>query len=185
MALRVFAVWWLIATQPALAQTLSATDCAQIQATYGVLPSSCTQPNAATASGRPPGDFSGSAAVPITEPTQEMRQSNIFFAARGAELDATALLQLQRLADLLNSPEMQRVCLRLTGHSDATGGNLVNTEMGAKRAAIVRNRLTLLLNNPARIEIVESLGEESHLPGLSIESPWQRRVTLWARDCPW
>lgn len=166
----IFAVFGL--TGPAMALGLSAADCAQIQATYGVMPSQCD----GTQNAAYPGRF-------ITEPTDDMRQSNIFFVNSGADLDATAMLQLQRLAELLNAPSMQNVCLKLTGHSDATGGRLVNQEMGAKRAAAVKNRLALLMINPARIETVESMGEDSHLPGLREDSPWQRRVTIWARDC--
>lgn len=174
---------------PVAGHALSTSDCAQIQAIYGVTPSKCSaiaaQPfQLGTPGGATPVMVAPRPIVPISEPTLNMRQSNVFFTQSGAELDSTALLQLQRLADLLNAPAMQNVCLKLTGHSDSSGSNLVNLEIGAKRAAAVKNRLALLLRNPARIEVVQSMGEDIPLPGLDGNSVWQRRVTLWARDCP-
>lgn len=177
---------------PALGLDLSVADCAAIEAAYGARPSQC-QGSATPSNGTNPVAAVIEPSVQtvpitpvqaITAPTSDMRQNNIFFTASGTELDATARIQIQRLADLLNSPAMERVCLKLVGHSDSTGSNLVNLEVGSKRALAVRNHLGLLLNDPNRIESVQSLGEDSPLPGLQEGSPWQRRVTLWVRDCP-
>ncbi len=161
---------------PVMAQGLTAAECAQIQVAYGVSPSECQAAPAAT-------EIAVQPVVSITEPTQDMRQNNVFFTKTGASLDAVGLLQLQRLADLLNAPSMQTICLKLVGHSDSSGGGVVNMEMGAKRATVVQNRLSVLLLNPRRVEAVQSMGEEAPLAGLPSTSQWQRRVTIWAREC--
>lgn len=189
MLTRYVSILLLCLTGPAMGQGLSASDCVQIQTSYGVTPTRC-QSILGTGPGGTVSQLETSltrqnGSVPqLAEPTREMRQNSIFFTRSGTELSPGALLQIQRLAELLNSPAMQRVCLKLTGHSDSSGSNLVNMEIGAKRAAAVRNRLALLLNNANRIEVVQSLGEDSPLLGLNPGSVWQRRVTIWARDCP-
>lgn len=164
-------------TGNALAQGLTASECAQIKRAYGVTPSECrggAAPLAAAATVPAP---------PISEPTQEMRHNNIFFNQSRAALDPSSLLQIQKLADFLNAPSMQQACLKLVGHSDSSGGAVVNMEMGAKRASAVQSRLALLLKSPNRIEAVESKGEEQPLSGLPSTSAWQRRVTIWVRKC--
>lgn len=112
-----------------------------------------------------------------------MRQNNVFFTQSGDKLTPEAILQLQRLAEVLNSPTMSHTCIKLVGHSDSSGSELINMEVGTKRAIAVRNRLALLLQNPSRIEVTKSMGETRPLEGLPAESSWQRRVEIWARDC--
>ncbi|WP_298262225.1 OmpA family protein [uncultured Litoreibacter sp.] len=179
MFIRYIVVILLGFSSPALAQGLTDTKCAEIRAAYGVTPSECQRSAIAT-----PMAMITPVGLPITEPTQEMRQNNVFFTQGGTELSANALLQLQRLAEVLNAPSMQRTCLRLVGYSDSSGSGAINMEVGAKRAAVVQKRLSLLLLNPARIEGVQSMGEQGPLAGLAPDSTWQRRVEIWARNCP-
>jgi len=161
----------------AAAQRLTVAECAQIRATYGVIPAECREVT----------DYTPASILPrtqLTEPTHDMRQNNIFFTQSGSALDSSGLLQIQRLADFLNAPSMQNVCLKLVGHSDTSGSAALNLEMGAKRATAVQTRLSILLLSPGRIEGIQSLGEEQPLAGLPPNSKWQRRVTIMARDCP-
>lgn len=169
--------------EPALAQALSSTECKEVLQTYGVLPSSCPTSGSAR-------DEVATEQAPTTsarlldEPTQEMRQNNIYFAQGGDRLTPRSILQLQRLASVLNSPSMSHACIRLVGHSDSSGSDLINMEVGAKRAVAVRNQLALLLQDPSRIEETKSMGEASPQAEIPAESAWQRRVEIWARDCP-
>ena len=155
---------------PAGAQGLTAGDCAEIRAAYGIVPEACREGAVAAAPER-------------TMPTEDMRRDNVFFTQGGTELDEAALLQVVRLAEVLNTRPMRGTCLRLVGHSDSSGEALLNLEIGAKRAVAVQNRLALLLDRPGRIEATQSRGEEAPLPGLPAASPWQRRVEIWVREC--
>ena len=180
--LRVFSVALAGSTGVILAQGLSPSECLQIQSIYGITPSVCQKP--VTAQSVFPQVQTTPALTQLTAPTPEMRQNNIFFSGGGDQLTPEALLQIQQLAELLNGTTLSRACLKLVGHSDSTGSNLVNLEMGTKRATAVRNRLALLLRNPARIEVVHSMGEVSPMTVFPSDSPWQRRVEIWARHCP-
>lgn len=180
--LRVFSVALAGSTGAVWAQGLSPSECLQIQSIYGITPSSCN--NSAAVQSVFPQVQSTPVLTQLNAPTPEMRQNNIFFSEGGDQLTPEALLQIQQLAELLNATTLSRACLKLVGHSDSTGSNLVNLEMGTKRATAVRNRLALLLRNPARIEVVHSMGEVSPMPAFPSDSPWQRRVEIWARHCP-
>jgi outer membrane protein OmpA-like peptidoglycan-associated protein len=164
---------FIFSVGPASARGLTAAECSEVTQKYGVVPSECNVKNSIQATALPT----------LNEPTPKMRQNNIFFTKGGAELGPEALLQLQRLAQALDSPAMQNTCIKLVGHSDSTGPNLSNMEIAANRTAVVRNRLSLLLNNSARIDRVETMGEGSPLEGISTDSPWQRRVEIWVRNC--
>lgn len=168
------------------AVALTANQCSQITTSFGFSPAECDVYS--TAAMQPTFPFSISdrtdvLAIPIEEPTDEMRQNNIFFQGGGDVLSPSALLRIQQLANLLNGETMRHTCISLVGYSDSTGSALINQEIAAKRATAVRNRLILLLRNSAQIEGVRSMGEEGALPGLADDDPWQRRVEIWARNC--
>ena len=174
-----FGLLVLAGTDLASAQALSRSECKEVLQTYGVLPSSCPTTTAQET------DVAATTPQPVLEaPTQEMRQNNIFFTQGGDALSSDALVQLQRLANVLNSPAMHRVCLQLVGHSDSSGSATLNMEVGTKRAFAVREQLRTLLQNSEQIEVAKSMGETSPLDGLSPASAWQRRVEIWARPCP-
>jgi len=158
-----------------LAQGLSQRECSEIQAIYQITPPQC---------GVGVNSVSRVSLPQIgTQPTRQNMQNNIFFNGGGTQLDPTAIAQMQRLATVLNTPEMTNACIRLVGHSDASGSAVVNLEISLNRAIAVRNMLAPLLSNPTRIQDVRSDGETRPLLNLPAESAWQRRVSVWARDC--
>lgn len=171
MSMKWFLIVLLGLTQAAFAQGLSSRECSEIRAIYQITPPQCDgSPLAANVS------FG-------TQPTPQNMENNVFFTAGGSQLDGAAISQLQRLANVLNTPELIGACLRLVGHSDTSGSAQLNLEIGYNRAVAVRNMLGPLLSNPARILDVQSEGEANPLYNLPAESQWQRRVAIWARTC--
>ena len=57
-------------------------------------------------------------------------------------------------------------------------------EVSIARANRVANQLIRLIGDASRVELVLGAGETEPLDALPSESPWQRRVTLYARTCP-
>jgi OOP family OmpA-OmpF porin len=154
---------FLLCPSPLLAEGLSPAQCAQIEATYGVEPAVCV----------------GSPGI-----TAQQRQDHIFFPDGGALLDARALDQIRLLARALQGQVLGQACLQLIGHSDTSGGVAGNLAIGKKRAEAVRDALAPMLANPARIELIQSKGEETPLASIPGNDPWQRRVEIRARTCP-
>lgn len=169
MPLRYAIALLLFGPSVACAQNLTAAECDEILSAYNIVPDGCA----------------GSGAVRASDgPTQRQKENNVFFAQGGSRLDPKAREQIVLLGKLLESPAMARSCLRLEGHSDTSGSSQVNRDIARKRAETVNAALARQLANPGRILEVTSRGEETPLANLSNESPWQRRVTLWARNCP-
>tara|TARA_R110002020_G_scaffold26217_3_gene84785 strand:- start:1450 stop:1989 length:540 start_codon:yes stop_codon:yes gene_type:complete len=166
------ALCWALAPAAVSAQALSAQECREIRSTYGLTLPQCGTGGAITETALPSG------------PTERDRESSIFFSGGGATLDPAAQRQILRLAQVLNTRPLRTSCLKLVGHSDSSGDAGVNLEMGARRAAAVRDMLGNLLDTPARIEAVESAGETRPLAQLPPDSPWQRRVEIRAKLCP-
>lgn len=173
------------------AQSAAAAQvCAEIMADYGIAPEGCdpeadarraaTEPQKTSARATAKADPAGSLAK--LEP--EMIDSNIFFAAGGAKLDATAIERLDLLAAVLAPDVVGRACLQLVGHSDSSGPAEPNRAISLKRANAVANYLRPLLDDPSRIEAVVAVGEDEPLPGIAADDPINRRVTILARDCP-
>ena len=81
----------------------------------------------------------------------------IYFPYAGTEglLDAPVEAYLDRLVDQLELTEQR---LRLTGHTDADGSEALNLQLGAQRAAAVRDVLVRKGVAPHRL-LVESKGE--------------------------
>ncbi|WP_303471399.1 MULTISPECIES: OmpA family protein [unclassified Marinovum] len=161
---------FLMSASAVSAQSLTPAECDEIQAIYQIVPAACagTPQPSATAAGAP---------------TQKQLESNIFFVSGGAKLDQKAQEQIARLGRVLNSRPMQNACLRLEGHSDTSGSADVNTDLAARRVETVRTALSRFLSDPGRISEVVIRGEDAPLANIAGNSPWQRRVTLWARTC--
>lgn len=165
-----------IMAHTALGQALSARDCAEIYATYGVQPSSCPT-QGRMASSLPTQQAWAQA------PTQAERQSHIFFRAGGTALDSSALAQIESLSKLLNTDLLQDTCLMLVGHSDSIGDPRSNMRLSAARTAVVHNALQTRISTPSRITRVEARGEEAPLRSMRPANPWQRRVEIRAKKC--
>lgn len=187
MKLRIVSVILMCCLWASTSLALTQEDCRQISQTYGLVPSECEVHAFTNNTNIHPllgNSLAPNATAQLSEPSVAMRQNNIFFQQGGADLNPEALLQVQQLANLLNGDAMQRTCVQLVGHSDSSGSSLINWEIGAQRATAVRNRLALLLRNPSQVETISSKGEDAPLVGITPDSRWQRRVEIWARDCP-
>ncbi|MEM6618777.1 MAG: OmpA family protein [Pseudomonadota bacterium] len=169
---------------PAAAQSVAAQQvCADIMAQYGIAPEGCdpeqdARREAVAAANAP-------APVPAAqEMTADLESSNVFFPAGGDGLDAAARARLDLLRQVLNTDLMRDACLRLVGHSDASGPASANQALALARAQKVAGFLRAGLNDPSRIEAVVSAGESDPLPSYAAENAKNRRVTIWARTCP-
>jgi outer membrane protein OmpA-like peptidoglycan-associated protein len=157
--------------QGALAQGLSARECAEIQSIYNIVPPQCS-----TAAAAP--------AIAPTTPVGTMRESHVFFPQGGTQLDSAALAQIAMLGQILEGQVLGQACLQLIGHSDSSGGTEANRSLALRRAEAVRDALGRKLRVPSRIESVLSLGESHPLETMPASSVWQRRVEIRARNCP-
>lgn len=114
----------------------------------------------------------------------QLRENNVFFPRGGATLDADARTQIALLARILSVSAMAETCLKLVGHSDASGGNAVNYDLSERRADAVRSELKAVMGRGTLpIEII-GMGEDELLSDLPPTHVAQRRVTIWARTCP-
>lgn len=112
-----------------------------------------------------------------------LAESALFFPSGGSKLDADALEQIERVAQILNTPVMQEACLSLIGHSDSSGGAAANKRLSEERAEKVASILRNRLYDGRRIQIVRGMGEEQPLPGLPASARENRRVEIWAKTC--
>ncbi len=149
----------------ARAQGLTPAECEEVRVTYGIIPQGC----AVSAERRP-------------DPAH--LESHVFFRGGGAGLDAEAVAQIDRLARVLKTGLLSDACLRLVGHSDASGTRDDNRALSERRAKVVADALSAGLGTPARVEQIVGMGEDAPLAGLPPGSVWQRRVAIEARRCP-
>lgn len=122
-------------------------------------------------------------ANPPAQVSHEAKESHVFFPNGGTQLDADATSQLNLLAQVLQTEVFSNACLKLVGHSDSSGGAAVNETIAMQRAKITAAYLKARMDAPERIVAVVSMGEKQLLETLPDESPWQRRVAFYARDC--
>ena len=113
----------------------------------------------------------------------KLNENNVFFRTRGDRLDTQAVQKLDTLGQILNTSVLNTTCIRLVGHSDASGPANLNTEMGMKRANVVAQYLRQRIQDGSRIQEVKSDGEDSLIPGLAPENALHRRMTIYARAC--
>ena len=180
-------VFLMTNTQPSVAQSTAAMQvCADILAQYGIAPEGCDPQDDVYTK---PSKKEDTAAVEQTASAlsvsqQELNENNVFFRKGGDRLDDQALQKLDMLGRILNTSVLNTACLRLIGHSDASGPASLNTEMGMKRANVVATYLRERISDASRIQEVASDGEDNLIPGLAPENALHRRVTIYARACP-
>ncbi|MEM8980606.1 MAG: OmpA family protein [Pseudomonadota bacterium] len=135
-------------------------------------------------------------AVPL-EPLAEQTQLNanslalidtqssglIGFEQGGSRLNAHSLDTIKTTAKLLQIEPLAYTCIKLIGHSDSSGSEAVNYSIGLKRAQSVAVQMRALLDNPARIQQVVSLGETAPLKNIPSTLAANRRVEVWVSDC--
>lgn len=158
--------FWMIGVVLALAGPLEATQSEGCSGPNDLRPNSC--PTTADM-----------AALP-----EHMLQDHIFFVRGGKKLDPFAKHRLDMLASALRAPLFENTCLRFIGHSDIGGDADANLALSLVRAEVVHEYLEAQLGPSMPKSWVEGHGETDPLPSLDASDALNRRVTLWARDCP-
>lgn len=125
-----------------------------------------------------------SPAIAQAELSAETTQNHVLFQNGGTNLSSAAKEQIKMLGAVFNTPTMQSACVKLVGYSDQSGGTSANLRISLARAESVAAELREHLNQPERIELTEGLGAEGFLPEISPNDPRQRRVAIYARNCP-
>lgn len=166
---------------------LTAEDCQVLTEVYGVTPAECVSGGVAPAPAAAPAPLPTalgltSASLPMPAP-KPLQVDHVFFREGGSGLDASAKVQLDALARMLESPVMQGVCLRLVGHADGVGGFASNQRLSERRAESVAQYLRERLTQPQRVVYVQGVGSTNFLPGYDVWAPEQRRVALLVRKC--
>ncbi len=177
-------VIWALAL-PATAQVreldLSADQCAIAFALTGTVSPGCPTPvpQSQTRSGKAttfPKD-----AAPLGSDSLN-KGYYIRFAFNSENLTQEYQDHLGRLGQVLTSPNLADLCIRLVGHTDSVGSQTFNLALSAKRAKSVQAFLTKSAGIPsARVSAV-GVGKVAPLPGYEALHPLQRRVEILARD---
>lgn len=81
----------------------------------------------------------------------------LYFEFDDSDLDERTKRQLKIVSQVLKADSNRKI--RITGHTDAVGNKAYNTQLSAKRAAVVRNALGEMGLKPEQIE-VEAAGAE-------------------------
>ncbi|MFY0597506.1 MAG: OmpA family protein [Cognatishimia sp.] len=110
-------------------------------------------------------------------------ESHIFFPQGGTDIDQLGKMQIKLLGELLNGETLGTACIQLIGHSDTGGQRQTNQRISLKRAQVVKESLSRVLDSGARIQNVSAKGESAPLPAKSPGSKWQRRVEIRAARC--
>ncbi len=194
MRIAFFAVTFVIFTTAfvapitvAQAQSSAAMQvCADILAQYGIAPEGCDPQDDVYKKPKDEAVVKVASVAPalLSQTQQELNENNIFFRKGGDKLDAQAIQKLDTLGQILNTSVLNSACLRLVGHSDASGPANLNAEMGLKRAKVVAQYLRPILADTSRIQEVMSDGETNTIQGIEPENALNRRVTIYARKCP-
>lgn len=181
----VMSVFLMASSRTAVAQSTAAAQvCADILAQYGIAPEGCDPQDDVYQKPKEEQQTTAPTSPTLTASQQELNENNIFFRQGGDKLDTQATQKLDTLGQILNTAVLNTACLRLVGHSDASGAANLNTQMGQKRANVVAQYLGSRLNDARRIQEVKSDGEDSLIPGIAPENALHRRVTIYARKCP-
>lgn len=91
--------------------------------------------------------------------------------------------QLDLLSGVLRTEALAGTCLKLVGHSDSEGAFEANRKLSMKRAQTVQAYLLERLHGANIRILIEGMGEEQPLPGLSPADPKNRRVEMLAKRC--
>ena len=106
----------------------------------------------------------------------------IHFALNSFDLEPEFKAHLERLSSVLTSDAMLKTCLRVTGHTDTSGGADYNMQLSQKRAIMVATYLAETGKlDPTRIQIA-ALGETEPLPDIAGHDPHNRRVAFSTKE---
>lgn len=162
-------------TTPALAATPEQT-CIEVLTEFGLPTDGCAPPAKIVAKPLP--------SAPIGKLPARILESHVFFPKGGADLDRDAMVKLAQMIQILQTGPMQGACLRLIGHSDTSGSATVNKDISMKRAEAVADFLRSNLTEPTRVREIAAMGEEQPLENWPETNRMNRRVAIWARQCP-
>ena len=165
-------ITFLIMCMPVQAQGLTPAECEEVRLIYGIISQGCS---AAPTTQVVTGDQDAR--------TLKQIESHIFFSGGGSNLDPVAQDQLARLALILQTVVLQNTCLRLVGHSDASGTPDANLTLSERRAKLVADALVEQGIDPIRVKQIHGMGETAPLSNLSESSRWQRRVAIELKQC--
>lgn len=116
--------------------------------------------------------------------TARDRESHVFFLSGGAELDAEAIGQIDRLARVLDTAPLRTACIQLVGHADTPAEPEVNVPLSQQRAEAVARRLRPLIGDPSRLRPAIGAGATRGLPGFPTDADQNRRVEILLGPCP-
>jgi outer membrane protein OmpA-like peptidoglycan-associated protein len=100
----------------------------------------------------------------------------IQFAFDSTHLEPQFTAHLDRLAQVLQSPDMSGSCLKVIGHTDTIGKDTHNKELSQKRAIVVATYLSQNKGVAATRIAMEARGETKPLPDIAGGDPRNRRV---------
>jgi outer membrane protein OmpA-like peptidoglycan-associated protein len=107
----------------------------------------------------------------------------VLFPGGGSQLDPAAQEQLNALAELLNIPQLQDLCIRLVGHSDSNGSTSLNLTISKSRAESAATHLAARLKRPDRITGISGVGSAEPRINYSTSAREQRRVAVQVKEC--
>lgn len=123
----------------------------------------------------------------ISEMNGARRLSLTFrFQLGSVELDARARADINRLVDLMRTPELGSKEILLLGFADSIGQFASNTTLSQRRAAQVHNTLLSAAGNTVNPALISSRGYSELAPVACNDSNegryLNRRVEVWVRD---
>ena len=173
---------------PKIAWALSEAECAEIAQKYGVVSPACRSADpgrgvitGTIASGPNPQGVNPRTRLPDALRTHQIEE-NVFFPLGGAQLDQVAKDRIAAIAKVLETQLLSNTCVQLVGHSDASGSEARNLEIGLERARSVALNLKSEIGSE-RVESLISQGEWALLTNLPGSHAYQRRVEVRVRKC--
>ncbi len=122
-------------------------------------------------------------AVFIVFSSQAVAQTfgTVNFDFDSAELDATALAEVQEIAERLKATTSYKPSV-VVGYTDAVGSNAYNDNLGLRRAQAVANALIAAGAPVDRVGTIESRGKRELLVAVATPERANRRVTVGLED---
>ena len=121
------------------------------------------------------------AALPLGSQPEEAGYF-VRFAFNSDALTPEYRAHLDRLAQVVASPELADMCIRLVGHADSVGPQSYNQVLSDARARRVAAHLAHSSRLPMERISVQGVGETQLLQDYPGTHPVQRRVEILARD---
>ncbi len=138
---------------------------------FGFATTACTDDEQKTEEPVQPTASTEPAPAPEAAPAENFAPQTVFFAFDDYTLSSDAQSQLQGMADHLK--KAQEAVVQVEGHCDERGSIEYNLALGERRAQSVKNYLTQLNIDAARLSTI-SYGEEKPAAEGHDESAWQK-----------